>query len=117
VTDDVGLLREEVAALRAELDALRSGTTIRCERLELVEPDGTVRLVIANQTRFPQQLSMAGWTVEHPRPYTGMLFFNDDGEECGGLVWGGKAGPEDTWQQNGLLSFDQFHQDQVIALV
>ena len=40
-----------------------------------------------------------------------MLFFSDEGDECGGLIFGGESG-----YQGGSLTFDQYHGDQVAEL-
>lgn len=37
------------------------------------------------------------------------LFFNDEGDECGGLIFGGEGD-----YQSGSLTFDQYHGGQVI---
>jgi hypothetical protein len=54
------------------------------QRLNVVEPDGTIRLVLADRARAP------GYTVKgKEKPYgkdrAGLLFFNEDGTESGGL--------------------------------
>jgi hypothetical protein len=56
---------------------------------------------------------------EYPREdrrTAGILFFNDEGTENGGLIFGGmkdKNGKLDSW---GHLSFDQYNQDQVFTI-
>lgn len=86
-------------------------------RINLREPDGTLRLVIASNARFPGAI-MQG--KEYPHPFrknaAGFVFFDDEGTENGGLVFGGKKGPDGKIQTFGHLSFDQYMQDQVIAL-
>jgi len=45
----------------------------------------------------------------------GMLFFNDEGTENGGLIFAGKdAGGKAS--SGGSLTFDRYHQDQVVQL-
>lgn len=89
---------------------------VRAERIELVEPDGTVRLIIASRARFPGMI-LRGTEYDHPGrdEYAGMLFFNDDGTENGGLIFNGRA---DGAERSGAvhLSFDGVEKDQVIAL-
>lgn len=88
---------------------------INVRRLNVVEPDGTLRLVISNKAEFPG-LIVKGREYPHPRNTAGMLFFDDEGTENGGLIFGGskdKAGKVTTW---GHLSFDQYMQDQVFTI-
>ena len=55
------------------------------ERLNIVAPDGTLRLVIANEQRFPQPI-INGKPLKRAVNPAGLLFFNDRGDEVGGLA-------------------------------
>lgn len=89
---------------------------IDVERINIVEPDGTIRLVLSNRARFPG-LIFEGREYDHPnRSTAGMLFFNDEGTEQGGLVLGGETDEDGRVTAYGQLSFDQYEQDQVITL-
>ncbi len=46
----------------------------------------------------------------------GILFFNDEGVECGGLIFGGRTGEDGKPQVGTSLTVDRFKQDQVLAL-
>ncbi len=88
---------------------------INVRRINVVEPDGTPRLVISNRSQFPG-LIVKGKEYPHDRQTAGMLFFDDEGTEDGGLIFGGskdKNGKVQTW---GHLSFDQYQGDQVLVL-
>lgn len=90
--------------------------TLDVKRINVREDDGTLRMVIANTSRFPG-LIIRGEEHPHPdRTTAGMLFFNDEGTENGGLIFGGRRGADGKVESYGHLSFDQFEQDQVIAL-
>lgn len=82
------------------------------ETISVVEPDGTLRLLLSSRARFPEAVQIAGEVIEHRRELAGVLFFSDEGDECGGLVFSGEDG-----QQVGSLTFDQYHGDQVIQLI
>lgn len=85
------------------------------QRINVVEPDGTLRMVISDKTRFPG-LIVKGKEYPHDRPTAGMLFFNDEGTENGGLIFGGykdKDGKITSW---GHLSFDRYMGDQTFAI-
>lgn len=86
------------------------------ERLNLVERDGTVKMVMSNKERFPQGVTIDGKHIDFKRDHPGMLFYNDKGEECGGLIFGGQKDKDGNVSAGGHLSFDRFGQDQVIAL-
>ena len=55
------------------------------ERLNIVAPDGTLRLVIANEQRFPPPV-VDGKTLKRAINPAGLVFFNDKGDEVGGLA-------------------------------
>ena len=55
------------------------------ERLNIVAPDGTLRLVIANEQRFPPPV-IDGKTLKRAVNPAGLVFFNDKGDEVGGLA-------------------------------
>jgi hypothetical protein len=88
---------------------------IEVKRVNIVEPDGTLRLVISNKARFPG-LYIMGKEYPHDRNTAGLIFLNDEGTENGGLIFGGskdKQGKVESW---GHLSFDQYMQDQILAI-
>ncbi len=58
------------------------------QRLNVVDANGTLRFVLANKDRMHPGV-MDGVTIDRPRPVAGMLFFNDEGDEVGGLTYTG----------------------------
>lgn len=87
------------------------------QRINLVEPDGTLRMVISDKARFPG-LIVKGKDHPHPRPQAGMLFYNDEGTENGGLVFGGyKDKNGKIIDSGGSLTFDKYNQDQLVQLL
>lgn len=96
--------------------APRTIDTLDVRRINLREADGTLRMVIAARDHFPG-LIVRGREQPHPgrTDSAGMLFFNDEGTENGGLIFGGKREGDRT-SGFGHLSFDQYEQDQVLAL-
>ena len=91
-------------------------TEITVERINVVEPGGQLRLVISNRARSTGPI-YKGRPFGYPggsRP--GLIFFNDEGTENGGLTFHGHRRPDGTFQAAAGLSFDQYDQDQVVVL-
>ena len=88
---------------------------IDVERINIREPDGTLRLAISNHARIPG-IIVAGREYPHPgRSEAGMIFYNDEGTENGGLVFdGGLKNGRAT--NGGSLTFDRWRQDQTIQM-
>ncbi len=85
-------------------------------RINVVEPDGKLRLVISNRAQFPGSF-IQGKEIERPdRQDTGLLFLDDEGTEMGGLTWGGSKDKNGKITADGHLSFDQYMQDQIFAI-
>jgi len=88
---------------------------IDVQRINVREPDGTLRMTISNSATAPGLIFKG---AEHPFPNrqaAGILFFNDEGTENGGLLYGGAKKGQNV-SSGGHLSFDQYEQDQVISL-
>jgi hypothetical protein len=87
---------------------------IDVERINIVEKDGKLRMVLNNSEKTPP-IYAAGKVI--PRGKSGgIYFYNDEGDECGGLVFGGKK--EDGMGNAGAgFFFDQYQQDQTIGMV
>ncbi|MGC2460627.1 MAG: hypothetical protein WA446_06590 [Steroidobacteraceae bacterium] len=88
---------------------------IDVQRINVREPDGTLRMTISNAATAPGLIFKG---TEHPFPNrqaAGILFFNDEGTENGGLLFGGAKRGQNVGS-GGHLSFDQYEQDQVVSL-
>lgn len=92
---------------------------IDVRRINVLNESGLPALVIAGHGRLPgptfegteyaQELS-GGRTQA-----SGMIFFNERGDEVGGLTYHGQVAG-DAYRASGGITFDQFHQDQVVSL-
>lgn len=93
------------------------------QRLNVVDANGTLRLVLSNKDRMHPGV-MDGVTINRPRPVAGMLFFNDEGDEVGGLTYTGTDDPSpgalakggNGRRANAGIMFDQLKQDQTIGI-
>jgi hypothetical protein len=102
----------EIRASRAKFDV------IDVERVNVMEPDGKYRLVLSSSARSqgPLYKGKPFFYSGAERPRAGMIFFNDEGTEDGGLIYGGKQLGDTGYTALGHLSFDQFNQDQVFVI-
>jgi hypothetical protein len=87
---------------------------ITVERINVVDKDGTLRMVIADKDRMHPGV-LDGKVIERARPVAGVIFFNDEGDEVGGLTYSGRAANGERAAQAGI-TFDQLKQDQTIGL-
>lgn len=82
---------------------------IDVHRINVRESDGTLRMVIANHSRLPGVIVRGKENPPVDRPYAGMLFYNDEGTENGGLVFGGHRNAAGEVVDAGVaLSFDRY---------
>jgi hypothetical protein len=108
----LGIIAAGQAAVERQITSFKE---LDVQRINVREPDGTLRMIISNSATAPG-LIFEGKEHEFPsRQAAGILFFNDEGTENGGLLFGG-AKKGKYVSSGGHLSFDQYEQDQVISL-
>jgi len=89
---------------------------IDVQRINLVEPDGTLRMIISDKALWPG-IYLKGKEHPHPnRKTAGMLFLNEEGTENGGLIFGGEKDKDGKISGHGHLSFDAYEQDQIFSI-
>jgi hypothetical protein len=90
---------------------------IEVHRINVVEPDGTLRMVISNKARLPGVIVHGKESRQSDRPQAGMLFYNDEGSENGGLIFGGRKNEKgEVVDSGGSLSFDKYGENQIVQL-
>lgn len=99
--------------------AFRQDATARFDvltvgRINVVDADGALRLVLSNKDRMHPGM-MDGKLIDRPRPVAGLLFFNEEGDEVGGLTYTGRE-VDGRGRANAGIMFDQFKQDQTIGI-
>jgi len=100
-----------VALATAEAAARTAGVhdeprVVTAERINLVGPDGGLRMVITANTH---EIYARGKVIEHAgRAQPGLIFVTPEGTECGGITW-------DT--DGGSFTIDSYEQDQAIAVI
>jgi hypothetical protein len=102
-----------VSAFRQAPSAQRTDE-LTVQRLNVVDANGTLRLVLSGKDRMHPGI-LDGKMIDRPRPVAGLIFFNDEGDEVGGLTITGQE-RDGTRRASALLAFDQLKQDQTIAI-
>ena len=108
------LLIVALGAFRQPQQAKARFAELDVERINIVEPDGKLRMVLSNRPRSigPIYKGKPFGYAGGSRP--GIIFFNDEGTENGGLTFDGKTGPDGKCRASSGFSFDQFNQDQIL---
>lgn len=107
----VALAALPLAAWLAASPDSREFEEITVQRINVVEPDGSVKLVISNSDRMPMGTIGGEPLPDRERP-PGILFFDDRGDEAGGVgVFG------DSTTRYGGLAIDQIGNDESVRLV
>lgn len=111
----LGLLVLAGAAFRQAEAPRQKFDEIDAERVNIVEKDGRVRLVLANSARQAVTVIDGKQILPDRHRDAGLIFFNDEGDEDGGMTWSGRT-VNGVAQANGGLSFDQYKQDETVTL-
>lgn len=104
-----------LSAFRVQTFSREKFTEIDVERINVVEPDGRVRMVLSNRERSPAPMYKGKPFAYQGGTRAGVIFYDDEGSENGGLTFRGKL-VNGKPSAAGHLSFDQYGQDQVINL-
>lgn len=91
---------------------------INVERINIIEKDGTVKMIITNKDKFPtgDELVNQRPTNKTREKRPGMLFFNDEGIEAGGFIYDGSK--TKVGHSGGMsLTFDRYDGDQVMQIL
>ena len=95
--------------------AIKRFKELEVERINLLDTDGTLRLAIHNRDRIPDPVVDGKSFKRQGTPSPGFIFFNDEGDECGGFLWSGQ-GAGDSHTAGHHISFDQYKQDQILTI-
>lgn len=90
---------------------------ISVKRINILESNGMPRLVISNRELSPEVLSYRKSFGIPGGNRPGIIFYNDEGTENGGLTFMGKTDSvSGKYTATGHFSFDQYNQNQVLYL-
>ncbi len=90
-------------------------TEIDVERINVINGEGKVEMVLANRTRLPKAI-VDGKESGDDRHMPGLIFYNQTGDECGGLIFDGKLDAKGKPAAGMHFSMDRFGGDQQLAL-
>ena len=92
--------------------------TIDVQRINVVEADGRLRMTLSGHDKLPDPViggkSYPLRSGDGGRG-AGVIFFNDEGNEDGGLTFNGRK-TADGYIAGAGLTFDQFNQDETVTL-
>lgn len=89
---------------------------INVKRINVIEKDGTIRMVISNK-ELQHSGRMDGKDWEKRERQAGMIFFNDEGDECGGFVYASDKKKDGTITSGMSLTYDKYKNDQVLQIL
>ena len=89
---------------------------LNVERINIVESDGSPRLVLTNESRAPAVIIDGVRLRSQGGGRPGIIFYNDEGDEAGALIFNSNVDQAGRYRAGGQLSFDQYNQDQVVGL-
>lgn len=95
-------------------------TSIDVERINIVEKDGSLRMALFNGQNMPPLLFQGEDILPGHRQGSntaGIMFYNGEGTECGGLIFGSNRKENGEFEAGVSLTFDQYNQDQVLQLL
>src|SRR5256885_16011123 len=88
---------------------------IDVERINVIAPNGTPRLVISNAERAPDVIINGKTYHRSGSNEAGMIFYNEEGSENGGMGFSGHTRDGHVAANAGFM-FDQYGQDQAVGL-
>ncbi len=85
------------------------------KKINLIGEDGNLRMVISNESRqHPGRMNGEDFP-KRKRP-AGIIFFNNEGDECGGVI--ANVSSENGATNSGMsFTMDNYHDDQVIQIL
>lgn len=92
---------------------------LNVEKINICEPDGTVKLSLFNSKNIPSLIVdyediFPGHRADDG--VSGLMFYNNHGDECGGLIYGSQIDDHGNVQAGLSLTFDKWKQDQLVQM-
>lgn len=93
--------------------------SLNVEKLNVCENDGTVKMTLFNSQNVPPIIFDGVDLIPGHRQtdnLSGIMFYNGEGIECGGLIFGSKVDEQGKQQSGVSLTMDQYRQDQLVQM-
>ena len=99
-------------------NSIKTFDQIQAQQIRIVEPDGTLRMIISNSKELPGVIVHGKEVEKIDRSQAGMLFYNDEASENGGLIFSGSKNTKGEVVNSGVsLSFDRYGGKQEVNLI
>ena len=92
---------------------------LNVEKLNIVEEDGRLKMSLFNSKNIPSLIMDNIDLLPGHREndgISGLMFYNNHGDECGGLIYGSKVKEDGAVSMGMSLTFDKWKQDQVVQM-
>lgn len=94
-------------------------TQLDAELINIVDANGKRKMALFDAAHKPE-IFLDGQEFTGMRqgttPASGVTFYNGEGDECGGLIFGSRRLDDGEYEQGLMLAFDAFRNDQVIYM-
>jgi len=112
ILTSVFLLLETKSTSKVQFDEINVG------RINIVEPDGSTRLIISNRALFPGDFTKGRVESRPDRPdFAGILFIDEEGAQNGRQIQKGSIDKDNKIDAENSLTFERFRQDQRLHLL
>lgn len=89
------------------------------ENLNIIDKNGNRKMTLFNDDNIPP-VWMDGKDLlpghRQNDPISGIMFYNNEGDEAGGLIYGSSKDENGEYESMASLTFDQYKQDQVVQM-
>jgi hypothetical protein len=89
------------------------------ENLNIVDKDGNIKMTLFSRDSIPAAIIDGKDILPGHRsdwPISGIMFYNGEGDECGGLIFGSERDENGSYSSFASLTFDQYKQDEVVQI-
>jgi hypothetical protein len=101
----------------AKVEQPKTFDEITVHRINVVEPDGTIRMILTNKANSPGAYIKNKEFPHGDRQAAGLFFLDDKGTEDGGLIYGLSQDTDGRITGSNVhLSFDKYMQDQIFTI-
>jgi hypothetical protein len=90
--------------------------TLTVHRINVVDREGKLAVVITSHDDFPAPIVNGKAVKRSSGAENGLLFYNERGDEQGGLTWSGIKNADGTYHSDNVLSYDSVTTDQLLQV-